>query len=118
MTRKFVYSLEAQAELREIVRHTARQWGAAQARSYARQIDEAAGDLATGQGFFKDWGQLLPGLRVKAAGSHFVFCAIRPGKGQEILVCLPHYTLYPTPHTQYRAKSQTLNPEPNPLNHC
>jgi plasmid stabilization system protein ParE len=68
VTQKFVYSLEAQAELREIVRHTARQWGAAQARSYARQIDEAAGDLATGEGFFKDWGQLLPGLRVKAAG--------------------------------------------------
>jgi plasmid stabilization system protein ParE len=88
VTRKFVYSLEAQAELREIVRHTARQWGAARARSYARQIDEAAGDLATGQGFFKDWGQLLPGLRVKAVGSHFVFCVIRPGRPALVLAIL------------------------------
>ena len=52
MTRSFVYAREAQAELRKIVRFTARQWGTAQARDYARQIDDAAEDLATGQGVF------------------------------------------------------------------
>lgn len=88
MTRPFVYAREAQAELREIVRYAARQWGAAQAQAYARQIDEAATDLATGQGVFKDWSTALPGLRVKAAGSHFVFCVLRPGKPALVLAIL------------------------------
>lgn len=88
MTRSFVYAPEAQAELREIVRYTARQWGAAQARVYARQIDEAADDLATGRGIFKDFGAVLPGLRVKAVGSHFVFCVLRSGKPALVLAVL------------------------------
>ena len=88
MTQPYVYSRQAEAELREIVRYTAKQWGATQARSYARQIDAAAAALATGQGVFKDWGELLPGLRVKAAGSHYVFCVHRPGQPALILAIL------------------------------
>jgi len=88
VTRGFVYAHEARAELREIVRYTAQQWGAAQARAYARQIDEAAAELATGRGGFKDWAAVLPGLRVKAAGSHFVFCVLRPGKPALVLAIL------------------------------
>lgn len=88
MTPSYVYSRQAEDELREIVRYTARKWGAAQARSYARQIDAAAATLATGQGVFMDWGQILPGLRVKAAGSHFVFCVHRPGQPALILAIL------------------------------
>ena len=88
MTRSYVYAREAQAELREILRYSAQQWGAARTRAYARQIDDAATDLALGQGVFKDWGEVLPGLRVKAAGSHFVFCVVRPGKPALVLAVL------------------------------
>jgi plasmid stabilization system protein ParE len=88
VTRPFVYSREAQAELREIVSYTAKQWGGVQARDYALQIDEAATNLARGQGVFRDWGDVLPGLRVKAAGSHFVFCLIRPGMPALVLAVL------------------------------
>jgi len=88
VTRPFVYAREAQAELRQILSYTTQQWGAAQARAYAGQIDSAANDLATGQGLFKDWGSVLPGLRVKAAGSHFVFCVLRPGKPALVLAIL------------------------------
>lgn len=88
MTRSFVYAREAQGELREIVRYTSQQWGAAQARDYAGLIDAAATDLATGRGLYKDWGSVLPGLRVKAAGSHFVFCVLRPGKPALVLAIL------------------------------
>ena len=48
MKRSFAYALEAQNELADIVRYTARQWGAAQARKYAAQLDAAANDLALG----------------------------------------------------------------------
>ena len=88
MTRLFVYTREAQAELREIVRYTAQKWDAAQAKAYARQIDEVAVELATGQGVFKAWGAVLPGLRVKAAGRRFVFCVLRPGKPALVLAIL------------------------------
>lgn len=88
MTRPYVYTQQAEADLREIVRYTARQWGAAQARVYAQQIDAAAVALATSQGAFKDWGQLLPGLRVKAAGSHFIFCVHRSAQPALILAIL------------------------------
>ena len=88
MTRGVVYGPEAQAEIQEIVHYTARQWGTAQARAYARQIDDAASDLAAGRGVFKDWGEVLPGLRVKAAGSHFVFCVLRPGRPALVLAIL------------------------------
>ena len=88
MTQPFVYAPQAQAELRAIVRYTAQQWGAAQARDYAGLIDTAATDLATGRGLFKDWDSVLPGLRVKAAGSHFVFCMLRPGKPALVLAIL------------------------------
>jgi plasmid stabilization system protein ParE len=54
VTRSFLYAHEAQGELREIVRYTAKQWGAAQARDYAGLIDAAATDLATGRGLYKD----------------------------------------------------------------
>jgi len=84
----YVYARQAEAELREIVRYTTRQWGATQARTYARQIDMVAAALAAGQGVFKDWGDLLPGLRVQAAGSHYVFCVHRPGQTALILAIL------------------------------
>jgi plasmid stabilization system protein ParE len=88
VTLRHVYTREAEAELREIVRYTTRRWGAAKARAYARQIDDAAAALAAGQGVFKDWGELLPGLRVKAAGSHFVFCAHRTESPTLVLAIL------------------------------
>jgi toxin ParE1/3/4 len=88
VTRAFVYGGEAQAELLDIVRYTARQWGADQARAYVRQIDKAAAELAAGQGIYKDWGAVLTGLRVKAVGSHFVFCVVRPGEPAVVLAIL------------------------------
>ena len=87
-TGNYVYTREAEAELREIVRYSTRQWGVAQARAYARQIDAVAAALAAGQGVFKDWGDLLPGLRGQGAGSHYVFCVDRPGQSALILAIL------------------------------
>jgi len=87
-TGTYVYTRQAEAELREIVRYTTRQWGVAQARVCARQIDAVAVALAAGQGVFKDWGDLLPGLRVQAAGSHYEFCVHRPGQAALILAIL------------------------------
>ncbi|MBW7899879.1 MAG: type II toxin-antitoxin system RelE/ParE family toxin [Rhodocyclaceae bacterium] len=88
MTRPYLYSTLADTDLREILRYTQRKWGAAQARAYARQIDDAAAALATGHGVFKDWSALLPGLRVKQAGSHYIAAVHRPGRPMLILAIL------------------------------
>lgn len=88
MTRACVYSQPAEADLRAIVRFTVRQWGVAQARADARQIDDAAAALAAGQGAVKNWDAVLPGLRVKAVGSHYIFGVDRPGHPTLILAVL------------------------------
>lgn len=88
MTRLFLYSRHAEADLREIIRHTSRKWGATRARVYARQIDAAATDLAKGQGPFKDWNMVHPGLRVKPAGSHYLFGVRYPDRPALILAIL------------------------------
>ena len=65
MNRKYVFAKAAVADLREITRYTVEQWGAAQARSYAKLIEDAAADLAESHGVFKDLSALHPGLRSK-----------------------------------------------------
>jgi len=88
MTRPYTYSAQADADLRAILRYTQRKWGAAQAHTYARQIDDAATALAAGQGPFKDWGHVLPGLRVKSVGSHCLFGVHQPGRPLLVLAIL------------------------------
>jgi len=93
--RSFAYALEAQNELAEIVRYTARQWGAAQARKYAAQLDAAANDLAPGLGVFKAWVDVLEGVRVKAVGSHLIFCVVRLGQLPLVLAVLKNWGQIP-----------------------
>ncbi len=73
MKRSFAYAIEAQNELADIVRYTARQWGSAQARKYAAQLDAAANDLASGQGVFKAWDDVLEGVARESCGQSFDF---------------------------------------------
>jgi toxin ParE1/3/4 len=51
----------AEAELREIVRHTRKQWGEAQARIYAAKIHRRIQELANGQKPYKD---MIPTVRI------------------------------------------------------
>ena len=89
MTRRpYVLTKGASADLREISRYTAETWGETQRRAYVKQLQEAASEVAEGRGVFKDWGAVLPGLRVKAAGSHYLFCLSRPGRPALILAIL------------------------------
>ncbi len=88
MTRPYIYSTLADTDLREILRYTRRKWGAEQVRTYARQIDDAAAALATGHATFKNWDALLPGLRIKQVGSHYIAAVHRPGRPALILAIL------------------------------
>jgi len=78
----------AAADLRGIVRYTVEHWGEAQCRTYVTQIEEAACALAKGQGSFKTLDDLHPGLRMKLAGHHYLFCLPQPGQPALILAIL------------------------------
>lgn len=88
MRRGHVLAPAAAADLRDIVRCTREQWGVVQARRYADQLDEGFAALAMGHPPFKDLSPLLPGLRSKLVGSHFVFGLVRPPQPALILAIL------------------------------
>jgi plasmid stabilization system protein ParE len=52
------------------------------------ELEQRATALARGQGVFKDMSPLLPGLRVAACGSHFIFCLPRPDAPALVLAIL------------------------------
>ena len=65
MTRPYVVSKGAAADLREITRYTLAQWGETQCRTYIAELERAATTVAKGDGIFKDMSFLLPGLRME-----------------------------------------------------
>ena len=85
MTRPYVVSKGAAADLREITRYTLAQWGETQCRTYIAELERAATTVATGDGIFKDMSFLLPGLRMVWSGKHCIFCMPQPGQPAIIL---------------------------------
>lgn len=88
MTQPYRLTKGAANDLRGIVRYTVEQWGEAQCRAYVAQIEEAACALAQGRGVFKTLDDLHPGLRMKLAGHHHLFCLPQPGSPALILAIL------------------------------
>ena len=86
--RAYVLAKGAAADVREISRYTAATWGDAQRTAYLQRLEDAATELARGEGVFKDRSDVLPGLCVKVAGSHYLFCLPRPGRPALILAIL------------------------------
>jgi plasmid stabilization system protein ParE len=77
LTVRYVLSSAAEADLRDIVRYTRKQWGDAQTRSYMTKLKGCIESLATGAGFFKDMDALYPALRMVHCEHHYIFCLPR-----------------------------------------
>lgn len=77
MTISYALSSAAEADLRDIIRYTRKQWGDSQTRSYVAKLELCIESLATGQGFFKDMAALYPGLRMVLCEHHYIFCLPR-----------------------------------------
>ncbi len=77
MTRSYVLTQSAAADLREITRYSIKQWGEAQTRTYIAKLEQSVEALAKGEGFYKDWSELHPGLRMVLCEHHYVFCLPR-----------------------------------------
>jgi plasmid stabilization system protein ParE len=88
MTRPYVLTRSAAADLRGIVRYTVKQWGEARCRAYIAQIETAANELALGKGTCKQLDELIPGLRARRVERHILFCLPRPRQPALILAIL------------------------------
>lgn len=88
MTPPYILTRSAAADLNDIVRYTVQTWGHDQCRDYVAQLEKAATELALEQGIFRSRDDLLPGLRVRRAGHHFLFCLPREDQPALILAIL------------------------------
>lgn len=88
MTSTYILSRGAADDLRAITRYTLREWGAEQCRSYVHQIEGVATELALGRGLYRTLDELYPGIRVKRAGHHYVFCLPRTSEPALIVAIL------------------------------
>lgn len=77
MTARYVLTLAAEADVRDIIRHTRKQWGDAQTRGYVAKLQAGMESVAKGEGFFKDMSALYPGLRMVRCEHHYIFCMPR-----------------------------------------
>ncbi|AUG51485.1 type II toxin-antitoxin system RelE/ParE family toxin [Thalassospira marina] len=71
------YILTAEADLRGIIRYTAKEWGAVQVRRYIARLEQGISKLAIGLGPFREMSEIFPGLRVGHCERHYVFCLPR-----------------------------------------
>lgn len=69
----YVLTRAAEAGLREIIRHTYKEWGDAQVRRYIDALEQGMVRLATGRGPFKDMGAVYPALRMSIANTTTCF---------------------------------------------
>lgn len=88
MTRSYILTKGAEADLRDITLYTVAQWGTAQCRAYIAALEDKVEAVARGQGIFKDMSSLMPGLRVATSGKHYIFCMPKTGSPSIILAIL------------------------------
>ena len=77
MTTDYILTAAAEADLREVIRYTRKQWGDAQVRSYIAKLEGGIARLAAGEGVFKDMTALYPALRMVRCEHHYIFCLPR-----------------------------------------
>jgi len=73
----YVLTVEAEADMRHIIRYTRKQWSDTQVRRYIGKLERGIANLAAGQGTFKDMSALFPMLRMAHCEHHYVFCLPR-----------------------------------------
>ncbi|TYC78751.1 type II toxin-antitoxin system RelE/ParE family toxin [Novosphingobium sp. BW1] len=88
MTAPYVLTAAAEDDLRSIIRHTRKQWGNAQVRSYLAKLEQGIVRIATGDGVFKEMGELYPGLRMVHCEHHYIFCLPRAAEPALIVAIL------------------------------
>ena len=85
----YILTEAAEADLRDIIRHTRMSWGTAQARSYISKLEQGFARLASRQGTCKDMSALYPALLVAHCEHHYIFCLPR-ARSPALIVAIFH----------------------------
>ncbi len=88
MSQPYILTAGAAVDLQKIAIYTEKEWGPTQRQEYIRQIETAAIELAQGRGAFRQRDDLCPGVRVRLAGHHYIFCLPRADAPALILAIL------------------------------
>lgn len=76
-THGYLLTDAAEADLREIIRHTRKHWGDTQVRRYTARLEQGIARLAGRQGAVKDMSALYPALCMAHCEHHYIFCLPR-----------------------------------------
>lgn len=85
----YILTTGAEADLRNVIRYTRKQWGAAQVRHYIAILEKGIASLAAGEGYFRDMNDLYPALRMARCEHHYVFCLPRE-RAPALIVAIFH----------------------------
>jgi plasmid stabilization system protein ParE len=77
LTKRYVLTEAAEADLRGVIRYTMQRWGEQQVRRYVADLERGIARLAEGEGTFRELGALYSALRVAHCAHHYVFCLPR-----------------------------------------
>lgn len=77
MTARYVLTMAAEADLRDIIRYSREKWGAAQTRRYVAKLARGIERIADNVSSSKDMSALHPGLRMDRCEHHYIFCLPR-----------------------------------------
>ena len=84
MTGAYVLTLEAEADLRGIIRYTRQQWSDEQVRVYIGRLERGIARLAARQGAYRKMSDLYPKLLMAHCEHHYAFAL--PGEGGPALI--------------------------------
>ena len=89
MTGGYVLTLEAEADLRGVIRYTRQQWSAEQVRIYIAKLERGIDRLVARQGAFKGMSDLYPKLLMAHCEHHYVFSLPRE-RAPALIVAILH----------------------------
>lgn len=79
----------AEMDLREVIRYSRKQWGAAQMSAYIERLEVGIKRLALGQGGYKTLDDVYLGLRVAHCEHHYLFLLSRE-KAPALVIAIFH----------------------------
>lgn len=89
MSGAYVLTLEAEADLRGIIRYTRQQWSDQQVRVYIGRLERGIARLAAIQSAYRDMSDLYPTLLIAHCEHHYAFALPREG-GPALIVAILH----------------------------
>ncbi|MBR4737039.1 MAG: type II toxin-antitoxin system RelE/ParE family toxin [Rhodocyclaceae bacterium] len=84
----YVFTDEAETDMRGIARYTRKVWGSTQGRRYIAKLKQGIAALVDGSTPFRDMGRICPGLRMVHCEHHYVFCVVRENEAAVVVAVL------------------------------